>query len=95
MLGALLDIFRLRQLFDVAVRSRELWGDIGEDLAFADTARRAMVRLPFDPPLGEAVDPFAPVERRPLDALARGRVGMIASGGSGALASVVGVARAF
>jgi NTE family protein len=95
MLGAGLDVFRLRQYFDMAVRVRQLAVGVKEDVEFLDLARRALVSLPVD-------RPRAVTERRPFPAMARRRrqclederVALVATGGSGALASVVGVARA-
>jgi hypothetical protein len=34
-LSALVDVFRLRQYFDVATRVRELGGDLADDVGFA------------------------------------------------------------
>lgn len=93
MLDAPLDIFRLRQYFDVLVRARDVADGVRADAAFLRRVRRGLLPLPLDRhPQG--VDPFPPPE--PLDAagLAGRRVGVVATGGSGALASLVGVARA-
>lgn len=95
MLGAALDVFRMRQYFDVVTRAREFAGDLASDAGFLDALRRAMLPLPVDrrPPI---VDPFpADPTHRPLRAWRGRRVGIAATGGSGALASVVGVGRAF
>jgi NTE family protein len=91
-LDALLDIHRIRQYFNVILRSRELAGAMRKDMSFLDAVRRAMVRLPFDhqPAPGQIFEPLDGPVPRQLD----GRVGVVASGGSGALASVVGVAKA-
>ena len=92
MLGAVLDVFRLRQYFDVIVRSRDLVAGVREDAGFLDDARRALVTTPFDRwPSDES--PFPPTDIPSAEG--KRRVALLATGGSGALASVVGVARAF
>ena len=48
MLGSVLDVFRLRQYFDVAARTRELFGGARDDVGFANDVRRALVPLPSD-----------------------------------------------
>lgn len=93
MLDAVLDVFRMRQYFDVMTRTRELAGGVRDDLGLLDDARRAIVRLPTDrtvvhgpafPPPRPFTSGMAPSER----------LALVATGGSGALASVVGAARA-
>ena len=93
MLGSVLDVFRLRQYFDVIVDARNLVEGLVDDAGFLDDARRALVTMPFDRPPAPA-SPFAPVDLPPVTA-GGSRVALLATGGSGALASVVGVARAF
>jgi NTE family protein len=92
-LGSVLDVHRLRQYFNVAVRTRDVAAGIREDVGFLGSARRALVRLPFEhratPP-----HPFPPGHVRARPALRRKRIGVVATGGSGAMASVVGVGRA-
>ena len=95
MLGPVLDIFRIRQAFDVLVRARELATGVGEDARLVNDVRRALLPLPLDTWPDVDRSPFPPAERQPLDHLRGLRVGVIATGGSGALASVVGVGRAF
>ena len=96
MLGAAIDIFRLRQYFNVVTRTRELVDGVREDGRFVAAAGRALARLPFESePARPSVDPFPLARRRPSPALRVRRIGLVATGGSGALASVVGVARAF
>jgi NTE family protein len=93
-LGSVLDIYRIRQYFDAVVRTRELMAGLRDDAGFLGATRRAVVRLPFE--RRPAAPP--PFPDRPLRAgprLFRGRqVGVVATGGSGAMASVVGVGRA-
>ena len=93
MLSAALDVFRLRQYFDVLARGREVLAGIGEDWGFLNDARRALVRLPGEG--GRPVrSPFPPTDHLELPGLEGRRVALMATGGSGALASVVGAARA-
>ena len=94
MRGALLDVFRLRQYFNVATRAREFAGDLVDDLGFVNVARRALAPLPVDRWPAEHRDPFPPFDPAPLAELAGRRVALLATGGSGALASVVGAGRA-
>jgi NTE family protein len=96
MLGAAVDVFRLRQYFNVITRTRELAEGLRDDRRLAAATGQALARLPREPGRSRpSVDPFPPVRSRPSRALRGHRVGLVATGGSGALASVVGVARAF
>jgi len=91
-LDAALDVFRMRQYFDVIVRARDMARAIRKDATFLDTVRRGFLPLPFDRrPAPEHV--FGPLRGAAPPPLA-GRVGVVATGGSGALASLVGVAKA-
>jgi hypothetical protein len=47
-LDAALDIFRVRQYFNVAVRARDVAAAAGKDAGFVHAVRRAMLPLPFD-----------------------------------------------
>ncbi|MGZ4695527.1 MAG: patatin-like phospholipase family protein [Acidimicrobiales bacterium] len=83
----------MRQYFDVLTRTRELGAGVVDDLGLLDDLRRALVRLPTD-----RTDPHPPVFR-PERPFAGGidrsqRLALIATGGSGALASMVGAAKA-
>jgi NTE family protein len=91
-LDAALDIFRVRQYFNVAVWGREVAGAVRKDAVFLGTVRRGMLPLPVDhrPPPGRVLGPLPGAAPPPLP----GRVGVVATGGSGALASLVGVAKA-
>ncbi len=91
-LDAALDVFRMRQYFDVVVRARDVAAAVRKDAAFLDTVRRGFVPLPFDrrPAPGPVFGPLRGAVPPPL----AGRVGVVATGGSGALASLVGVAKA-
>jgi NTE family protein len=91
-LDAALDVHRVRQYFNVIVRARDIAAAARRDGEFLRAVRRAMLPLPLDrrPPPGPV---FGPLRDRAPAPLA-GRVGVVATGGSGALASLVGVAKA-
>jgi NTE family protein len=91
-LDAVLDIHRVQQYFNVIVRARSAAAAIRKDMSFLDALRRGIVQLPFEhqPAPGQI---FGPLDTAPPGPLA-GRVGVVASGGSGALASLIGVAKA-
>ena len=94
MLNSVLDIFRMRQYFNLVVRAREVERGVRDDVAFLDLVRRSMVPLPLDRHRAVDPHPFAGTRPHPLEALGDRRIAVVATGGSGALASVVGVARA-
>ena len=85
-LDAALDIFRMRQYFNVVVRARDVVTAVRRDEAFLGTVRRGLRPLPFDrqPAPGPVFGPVRGAVPPPLT----GRVGVVATGGSGALASV-------
>jgi NTE family protein len=92
-LDLVLDVFRMRQYFNVVVRARDVAQAAGRDVRFVDAVRRAFVPLPTD----RHPQPPRPVFTRlarPAPPALPGRVGVVATGGSGALSSLVGVARA-
>lgn len=97
MLGSVIDVFRLRQYFNAATVARNLAAGVFEDAGFLFDARRALLPLPFEdrewrePP----ASPFPTRAVRAVPGLSDTRVAVACTGGSGALASVVGVARAF
>jgi NTE family protein len=94
-LSTALDIFRLRQYFNVITRTREVWQGIRDDAGFLEDVRRALLPLPLDPHRSRSTSPFGRASRFEVSGLSGRRVALIATGGSGALASVVGAARAF
>ena len=95
MLSPVIDVFRLRQYFNAITGVREVAGLVREDAAFLNTIRRALVRLPFENVAPIETRPFPEPTRRRLDGALHGRrFALVATGGSGALASVVGVWRA-
>jgi len=96
-LSSTLDILRIRQYFNAVTAARTFAAGVRDDAHFLDSVRHALLPLP--------VDSWGTEERRPFDHLPRvqagaaqrrhwGRTAVVASGGSGALASIVGVARA-
>jgi hypothetical protein len=90
----LLDIFRVRQYFNAITAARQLVELARQDTRFLDAARRALLPLPFETwPLHHG--PVFPARSRErLSRLHGRRVAVIASGGSGATAAVIGVMRA-
>lgn len=92
MLDELLDIFRLRQYFNVITRTREWVEGLRDDAAFLTDAGRAALHL-SPGANGPTAQPFAAME--PFDpVIGEGqRIALAATGGSGAMASMVGVAR--
>jgi NTE family protein len=97
MIGPLIDVFRLRQYFNAVTVARNLAAGVFDDAGFLFDVRRALLPLPFEGRGPREVPPplFAPRQVRPLAGLEGRRVAIVTTGGSGALASVVGVARAF
>jgi NTE family protein len=94
MLADLLDPFRLRQFFDVAIRVRDVVTSPRDDVALVAAAGRAIVPRPLDRPPPRDRNPFAAEEPLDVPDLLHRRVALMATGGSGALASLVGAARA-
>ncbi len=94
MLSSVVDVFRLRQYFNVITRTREFVNGVREDTGLIDDARRALVKLPFERTEVIEKHPFPPSDALHLPALSGKRLALLATGGSGALASVVGAARA-
>ena len=94
MLGTVLDVFRLRQYFNVITRARELVDGVREDAGLLDDARRALDHPALRAARPVDLHPFPPTEALHLSGLKGRRVALVATGGSGALASVVGAARA-
>ena len=93
MIDTALDIFRLRQYFNVVTRTREFADGVREDVGLLDDLRKAVVTLPFERSHGEQ-DPFPRFTALSAGRLADKRVALMATGGSGAMASVIGAARA-
>jgi NTE family protein len=95
MLTSLVEPNNLRTFFAGVSLVRDVVTRLREDAAFVHRVRRALLRMPFErePTLPADVFPApAPIDAPSL----RGRkIAIVASGGSGATASLVGVQRAF
>jgi NTE family protein len=91
-LDAAVDIHRVRQYFNVIVRAGDIALAARQDARFLRALRRGMLPLPIDrrPVPGRV---FEPAQGAAPPRLA-GRVGVVATGGSGAMACLVGVAKA-
>ncbi len=94
MLSAALDVFRLRQYFDVVTATREWVDGIRDDVGLLGDVRRATFTLPGERPRPVDLRPFPSPQPFRTDWLEGKRLALMATGGSGALASVVGAARA-
>lgn len=87
-LGSLLDIFQVRAYFNTALLARDLASGVGSDARFIRALVRSMTNGEVAPPH----DPFpGRVARRPASGP---RVAVVATGGSGAMASLLGALRA-
>ena len=95
MLDTTLDLLRIRQYFNAITMTRELLAGIRNDASFIDASRRALLPLPFERRDGPPGAPFPPLQVTPAAHFQGRRVAIVASGGSGALACIIGVARAF
>lgn len=89
----LLDIFRVRQYFGLITAGRELAALVRADSRFLDSARRALLPLPFDSWKAPAGHVFGGLSRH-AGGPSGARIALVASGGSGATAAVIGVMRA-
>ena len=90
MLSYLIDIARVGQYMRLGDRVRRAVDSPLDDLRFLARARRGLLPLPVDRP-ASGQDPFPAEHPRALPGLAGRRVALVATGGSGALASLVGV----
>jgi NTE family protein len=94
MLGTLLDVFRLRQYFDAITRTRDWVQGLHEDAGLLTDAARAVLRLPSGAAGAQNLHPFPPAEPYATQVMTSQRIALAATGGSGAMASLVGAARA-
>ena len=94
MLDATLDVFRMRQYFNVLTVAREVAQGVRADAGFLRDVAGALLPVPLRPPVPARSHPFPPSRPFGLERLHGRRLALAATGGSGALASVVGVARA-
>lgn len=99
-LAALLDIFRVKQYFGAALEVRQWARAARADAGFVDVVRRAALPLPRFLP-GTELPRAKPAHVLPASrgrtrhpGLGGRRLAVVSSGGSGALASLIGVARA-
>jgi NTE family protein len=92
-LGGLIDIFRVREYFDGLTKARDVARKVQEDASFLGALRRSLVKLPADSSPAPPSEPLWPRQARKAPR-SRERLGIVASGGSGALASLVGVLKA-
>jgi NTE family protein len=93
MLSYLVDMGRVGQYLRTAERVRAVLDGPAEDLRFLGQVRRGFLPLPTDRADRPVEAPLPAFQPRDLPGLSGRRVAIIATGGSGALASVVGVAR--
>jgi NTE family protein len=94
MLGALLDVFRLRQYFNAITRSREWAEGLRQDAGLLTDAAQAILRLPVGRMDVQERQPFPAIEPYPSSVTNGQRIALAATGGSGAMASLVGATRA-
>ncbi len=87
------DLARVGQYLRHPVRAGMLWRIVREDASIINQVRRALMPLPLDGP-PDHDEPFPPPRSDAPTVWSGRRVAVIATGGSGALASVVGVVRA-
>ncbi len=92
-LGTVIDIFRVREYFDAITRLRDIAGRAREDASFVRTVRRSMLRLPTEARPSPVTERFWTPFRKPASHKPE-RFALVATGGSGALASLVGVLQA-
>jgi len=92
-IGELIDIFRVREYFGGITQLRDLARRVRDDAAFVGEVRRALAKLPTDQPPPRLSQPLWPKATRRAR-VRRGRLGIAATGGSGALACLVGVFKA-
>ncbi len=95
MLTSLVEPNNLRTAFGGISWARDLAAAVREDAAFLWRVRRALLRLPFEREPAIPAEVFPPLEPFRAPALDGKRVAIVASGGSGATSSLVGVQRAF
>lgn len=92
-IGTVVDIFRMREYFGGLTGARDVARLLGEDATLLGQLRRASVKLPLDSSPSPPAEPLWPRHGR-RRALAPARLGIVATGGSGALASMVGAVQA-
>ena len=94
-LGRWIEPNNLRLLFAAGSFFGDVAEDLRQDLSFGRVVGRALARGDAPPPEVNLASLFPKTQAQPLAALRGKRIGLVASGGSGATASLVGVKRAF
>lgn len=94
MLGPVIDVFRLRQYFNAITRARDFADGIREDGRLLDDLRRAVITLPSESDQRVNTPPFPRFAAKGVRHLDGKRIALMATGGSGAMASLLGAARA-
>ncbi len=95
MLSKLAGPFQVKEYFHWISKTLDFGGDLFEDMSFLRTMQRTLLPLPWrgewQPPLEKLLP-----QRRPfkVNALAGKKIGIVATGGSGAMISTLGVMRA-
>ena len=95
MLSRIVGPFQVKQYFHWVSHALALSNDLQEDLSFVQALRQALLPIPYldhDPVFD--TDLFPPFRPFTVDALAGKKIGIVATGGSGALISSLGVMRA-
>jgi len=95
MLTSIVEPNNLRTVFNGLSMTRDLLRRLREDGAFVSHIRRALLPLPFERETKLPADVFPPPEPLEVASLRGGKIAIVASGGSGATASLAGVQRAF
>jgi NTE family protein len=95
MLTSLVEPNNLRTAFAGLSMARDLVRGLREDAAFVRHVRRALLRMPFERETTLPAEIFPGLEPFQVPSLHGEKIAIVASGGSGATASLVGVQRAF
>jgi NTE family protein len=95
MLTSIIDPNNLRTVFAGLSMTRDLVRRLREDRAFVWRVRRALLRMPFEREPMLPAEVFPDLEPFHAPSLQGKKIAIVASGGSGATASLVGVQRAF
>jgi NTE family protein len=88
------DLARVGQYLRHPVRAGLVWRAVRDDVSILDQLRRGLLPLPFDGAPDVPTDLFPPPRTDARPVWHGKRVAIVATGGSGALASTVGVVRA-
>jgi NTE family protein len=95
MLTSIVEPNNLRTVFGGLSMARDLVTALREDGAFVWRIRRALLRLPFERETTLPAEVFPALEPFHVPSLQGKKIAIVASGGSGATASLIGVQRAF